>query len=184
MRMPATRRTLWVATALLFGLSLAACSGSKKGSSGTFASVVPTVDSTSTLSKAEFISKMNSVCAAIDQQRRALPTPAGLTDYPNIISNLTGTLRILPTLIKQADVLIQRSPDRATLTSQWLAIEKADFAVVQPIAQKMVADSTTKDATKVAADGEALSNAPNHSADIAAFMTSYGLTSCATLENQ
>lgn len=160
-------------------LAVAGCSSSKKP--GTFASTVPSAGGT--LSKAEFVSKMNAVCAAIDSQRQALPQPSGLTDYTAISANLSGTLRLLPALISQADQLIGRTADKATLTTNWLSLEKSDFAAVKPIAERMVTDSNAKDAQKVAADGEALSGAPNHSDTIASFMTSYGLTSCATMEN-
>lgn len=182
MRMTIARRALCTSVAILLGLGIAGCSGSNKDKSATFASTAPTVDTTSILTKTDFIAKMNDLCSAVDQQRMALPVPTGLTDYPNIIANLSGTLRILPAFITQADALIQRSEDKAELTTKWLDIEKADYTATKPIAERMVVDSTAKDQTKVATDGEALASAPDHSADIASFMTSYGLTSCATLE--
>lgn len=162
----------------LLVLAVTGCSSSKKP--GSFASTLPSTGGT--LTKAEFVSKMDAVCSAIDSQRKALPQPSGLTDYPAISANLSGTLRLLPSLISQADQLIGRTTDKATLTTNWLSIEKSDFAAVKPIAERMVADSNAKNADKVAADGEALSSAPNHSDTIATFMTGYGLTSCATLE--
>jgi hypothetical protein len=158
---------------------LAGCSSSKKP--GNFASTVPST--AGPLSKTEFISKMNAVCSALNTQRQALPQPSGLTDYTAISANLSGTLRLLPALINQADQLIGRTADKAALTTNWLSVEKSDFAAIKPIAERMVADSNAKNADKVAADGEALSGAPNHSDTIATYMTSYGLTSCATLEN-
>jgi hypothetical protein len=172
-----TRRLL--AGGCLLVLAVAGCSSSKKP--GTFASTVPSTGGT--LTKAEFVSKMNAVCAAINSQRQALPQPSGLTDYTAISANLSGTLRLLPALISQADQLIGRTADKASLTTNWLSLEKSDFAAVKPIAERMVTDSNAKDAEKVASDGEALSGAPNHSDTIASFMTSYGLTSCATMEN-
>ncbi|MDQ2957230.1 MAG: hypothetical protein M3Y42_09725 [Actinomycetota bacterium] len=185
MRATATRRVLCAATAVLLGLSVAGCSGSSKSKPGTFASTLPSATGASgTLTKTEFLNKMNSVCAAIDTERKVLPTPSGPTDYANIAANLSGTLRLLPAFIAQADALVQRSPDKVELNAKWLSIEKADFAAVKPLAEKMVADSDAKDATKVPADGEALSGAPDHSATIADYMTSYGLTECATLESQ
>lgn len=181
MPMTTTRRALCAAAALLLGASLVGCSGSSGNKSGSFASNLPTA-ATGMLTKADFLSKMNAVCSAVDTQRKALPTPSGLDDYPNIIANLSGTLRLLPSFISQADALVQRSSDKAELTEKWLTFERSDFAAVKPIAQRMVADSTAKDSAKVAADGEALSGAPDHSSAIAAFMNSYGLTTCATLE--
>src|SRR6185312_15551591 len=174
-------RRLAAGCCLLLAAGLVAgCSSSSK-KPGTFASSLPATSGS--LSKAEFISKMNAVCSAISSQRQALPQPAGLTDYTAISANLSGTLRLLPSLIAQADQLIGRTADKATLTTNWLAVEKADFAAVKPIAERMVADSNAKDAEKVAADGEALSGAPNHSDTIASFMTTYGLTTCASMEN-
>lgn len=182
MRMTTTRRVLCTAAALAVGLGSAGCSGSKD-KPGTFATSVSTANTTTGLSKADFILKMNAVCSAVDQQRKALPTPSGLTDYPVIAQNLSGTLRILPAFISQADALVQRSPDKAALNTNWLDIEKADFTAIKPIAERMVTDSNAKDSAKVAADGEALSSAPDHSSTIATYMTSYGLTNCATLES-
>jgi hypothetical protein len=176
-----SRRLLACCCLLLAAVGvLAGCSSSSK-KPGTFASTLP--NTAAALSKAEFVSKMNAVCSAIYSQRQALPQPSGLTDYPAISANLSGTLRLLPSLITQADQLIGRTADKATLTNNWLSIEKSDFATIKPIAERMIADSNAKNAEKVAADGEALSGAPNHSDTIATFMTNYGLTSCATLEN-
>ena len=174
-----TPRVTAACLVVLAGLSLAGCSSSSKKSGG-FATSLPST--ASTLSKAEFVTKMNAVCTAIDTQRKALPTPAGLDDYPAISANLSGTLRILPAFIAQADNLVSRSADRDLLNRSWLSIEKADFATIRPIAERMVVDSNAKDAAKVAADGEALSSAPDHSDTIATFMSGYGLTSCASLE--
>ena len=175
-----SRRVLAGCCLLLVAAVLPGCSSSSK-KPGSFASSLPST--AANLSKAEFINKMNAVCQAIYSQRQALPQPSGLTDYTAISANLTGTLRLLPSLITQADQLIGRTADKATLTTNWLSVEKSDFATIKPIAERMVADSNAKDAEKVAADGEALSGAPNHSDTIASFMTSYGLTNCATLES-
>ncbi|MEO9240121.1 MAG: hypothetical protein ABI418_18745, partial [Jatrophihabitantaceae bacterium] len=163
------RRTACAALAILaLGASTVGCS-SKKSSGPNFASTLPSTSSAQ-LTKTEFVSKMNAICSAIDSQRKALPTPSGLTDYPNIVANLSGTLRLLPSFIQQADQLVNRSADKAELTEKWLAIEKSDFATVKPLAERMVADSNAKDSAKVAADGEALSSAPDHSSTIATFM--------------
>jgi hypothetical protein len=176
-----SRLAVCVPVAVALCLTAAGCS-SKKNSGPAFASTLPSTTA-ATLTKAEFVTKMNAVCSAVDTQRKALPTPSGLTDYPNIVSNLSGTLRLLPSFIAQADQLINRSPDKAELTTKWLAIEKSDFATTKPLAERMIADSVAKNAAKVATDGEALSSAPDHSSTIASFMTSYGLTSCAALES-
>ena len=179
MRRGGDNRRLLACGCLVLAALLAGCSSSKKP--GSFASSLP--NTAGTLSKAEFVSKMNAVCSAIYSQRQALPQPSGLTDYTAISANLSGTLRLLPSLISQADQLIGRTADKATLTVNWLSVEKADFATIKPIAERMVADSNAKNAEKVAADGEALSGAPNHSDTIASFMTNYGLTTCASMEN-
>lgn len=184
------RRALYLPVAALLGLSLVACGGSSKksGDTGSFStgSSTPTqspgAGPTQALSKGEFVVNMNAVCAAVDSQRRALPTPSGLTDYPAIAANLSGTLRILPSFIAKAEGLVNQSVDKAQLTTKWLALEKSDYAATKPIAERMVADSTAKNASRVQADGAALSAAPDHSATIAQFMTGYGLTACATLE--
>ncbi|MGI8667168.1 MAG: hypothetical protein ACR2N4_14270 [Jatrophihabitans sp.] len=181
--MPTTtgRRVLCLAAAVLLASGLAGCSSSSKDK-GSFPTALPSTDSTSTLSKTDFLARMNAVCSAIDAQRKALPTPAGLTDYPNIAANLSGTLRILPAYLTQAEVLVRRSADKAELTSKWIAVEQSDFATIKPIAERMVADSTAKDEAKVSEDGEELSTVPDHSSTIADYLTGYGLTSCASLE--
>jgi hypothetical protein len=175
----ATPRVLACCCIAVLAAGIAGCSSSSK-KSGEFASTLPST--ASTLTKAEFVSKMNAICTAIDTQRKALPTPSGPTDYLAIAANLSGTLRILPSFIAQADQLVTRSPDRDSLNRNWLSIEKSDFATIKPIAERMVVDSNAKDSAKVSADGEALSSAPDHSSTIATFMTGYGLTSCASLE--
>jgi hypothetical protein len=135
------------------------------------------------LSKPNFLIAMNALCSAVDAQRQALPTPTSATDYPAITTNLTGTLRLLPVFISHAETLIAKSVDRAALERNWLAIERADFAVVKPIAQRTVADSNARNAAKVQADLEALDAAPNHSSTLAAYLRDYGLASCASLES-
>ena len=134
------------------------------------------------LSKADSSSKMNAVCSAVYASARRCRAVRADRLHGDLGQPRPAPYGCCRRFITQADQLVGRSSDRATLTKNWLSIEKSDFAAVKPIAERMVADSNAKNADKVAADGEALSNAPNHSDTIATFMTSYGLTNCATLE--
>ncbi len=138
---------------------------------------------TSRLSKPDFLIRMNALCSAVDAQRKALPTPAGPTDYAAISTNISATMRLLPSLISHAEALIAQSADRALLEKNWLSVEKADYAVIKPIAQRLVTDSNAHDAAKVRADGAALDAAPDHSRGLSTFLTGYGLSSCASLES-
>lgn len=134
------------------------------------------------LSMPDFLIEMNAVCSAVDAQRQALPTPTGLTDFETIALNLTGTMRLVPVLISKAEQLIARMPQRAALEKNWLALERADYAAVKPIADRMVAHSTARDAAAVEADANDLAAAPNHSSAMQAYLEGFGLASCAHLQ--
>ncbi|MDQ1721525.1 MAG: hypothetical protein QOI26_1259 [Pseudonocardiales bacterium] len=136
------------------------------------------------LSKPDFLIKMNALCSAVDAQRQALPTPTGATDFAAISVNITGTMRLLPSLISHAEALIAQTAQRAELEKNWLAVERADYAATKPIAERMVADSNARDAAKVQADADAMSAAPNHSSSLMAYLNDFGLSSCAHLESQ
>ncbi|MDQ1740092.1 MAG: hypothetical protein QOE53_1744 [Pseudonocardiales bacterium] len=206
--MTKTTAAWWPAPLAVLGLILAGCggssaksaspatssSGSSAGSSASSAtastsSPAPGFASTSAgtpsgvLSKPDFLIEMNAKCKSFSAQVKALPTPAGATDYTAITSNLTATLRLVPSFISQAEVLVTKSAERAVLEKNWLAFEKADFATFKPVAQRMVAHSKARDAAKVQADANALSALPDHSSTLTAYLNGYGLYSCAELES-
>ncbi len=192
----------WAAPCALLGLVLAGCGGSSSHSTaagsaastpaGSAASSSPATGFASTsagtpaghLSKADFVIRTNALCSAVDAQRKALPTPASATDFAAISTNLTGSMRLLPSLISHAQTLVAQSADQANLEKNWLSVERADYAMAQPIVERMVADSNAHDAAKVQADGDALDAMPDHSSSLIAFLTGYGLSSCASLESR
>ena len=134
------------------------------------------------LSKPDFLISMNALCSAVDAQLQALPTPTSATDFEAIRTNLTGTLRVVPVLISQAQRLVARSAERAELEKNWLALKRADFAEYKPIAEQMVKDAIARDAVKVQADADELASTPNHKDVLTVYLEDFGLASCAHLE--
>lgn len=135
------------------------------------------------LTKADFVAKMNAVCSTIDAKRKALPAPASPTDYAAVATFTKGTLTLVPQFLSEAEALIAQSPDKAELTAKWLVYEKGDFAVAKPIAERLLAAGNAKDAAAVNTYATKLSQVTDHSSQIASFMTTYGLNTCATLES-
>lgn len=194
MRLTAARTLVAVPLAVLIGAGVTACSSGSKSTTaasagGTSAAsqsaAAPGTAATSAapLSKAAFIARMNPVCADINAKQKALPTPTGPADFANISANVTGTLSLVQSYLSQSETLIAQAADRQQLNAHWLTVEKADIAATRPLFAALGTASDAKDTAKVQAAAAALSKAPDHSKTIAAFMTSYGLTACAALEN-
>jgi hypothetical protein len=203
-RRPAAR---WLAPLALLGVVLTGCGGSSEqagapaGSSSSPAASAsasapssrvigpsaPAFASTSAgspkgvLSKPDFLIKMNAVCSAIDAQRQALPKAASPTDFATIRLNLTGTLRLVPSLISHAERLTAQFAQRAELEKNWLALERADYAAIKPIADRMVAHSIARDAAKVEEGIYEMAAAPNHNSSLVTYLNDFGLSSCANL---
>ncbi|MDQ1745137.1 MAG: hypothetical protein QOE23_3476 [Pseudonocardiales bacterium] len=200
-----TRTAGWLAPMLALGLTLAGCgsssspsaepagsSSSSSPSASASSSVVgpsaPAFASTSAgtprgvLSKPDFLVDTNAMCSAVDAQLQALPTPSGATDYAGIITNLTGTLRIMPVYIAHAEALVARTAERADLEKNWLDVERADYAAFKPAAQRLLRAADTRDPAKVAAAANDLSAVPDHSSDVQAYLEDFGLASCAHIE--
>ena len=178
----------WLAVAAMVAVALAGCTATVKTSTRPGNTAAPesagasASPSSSILAKPDFLAKMNAVCVEFTTQIQRLPVPAGLDDYANVAANLSGSLKLFPPFYQQATALVGRSEDKASLTSNWLAVEKSDFDSFAPVAEKLAADAAAKDKAKVTADGKALDNVADHSESIAAFMSGYGLSSCAILE--
>jgi len=136
------------------------------------------------LSKPDFLVDANAMCSAVDAQLQALPTPAGATDYAGIITNLTGTLRIMPVYISHAQALVARTAERAELEKNWLDVERADYAAFKPAAQQVLRAADTRDPAQVSAAANDLSAVPDHSSTIQAYLEDFGLASCAHIEAQ
>ncbi len=193
--MKSNLRQLCLPAAVAAVLGLSACGGSSNdtavapqatGSTSTSASSTPSptpTPSPTTLSKAEFVTKMEAVCVDFNTRIQQLPQPADAQDFTGIAANVQGSLKLFPQYIKQADTLVARSADKATLTQHWLSPEKSDFAAAEPALKKFIADVKAKNRATIVADAQAMDKLPDHSQAIAGFMSGYGLKSCAILEN-
>lgn len=136
------------------------------------------------LSKPDFLVDTNAMCSAVDAQLQALPTPAGATDYANIITNVTGTLRIMPVYLAHAEALVARTAERAALEKNWLDVERADYAAYKPAAQQLLRAADTRDPAKVSAAANDLSAVPDHSDTVQAYLADFGLASCAHIQSE
>jgi hypothetical protein len=204
----------WTAPLALLGLVLAGCggsssdsapagtashsttdgssSGSSTGAAPTPASSTPAPGFASTsagtprgvLSKPDFLIRMNEVCSSFDARFGKLPEPTAATDFVAITANLTGNLRLMPPYLSQARALVSQTAERAALEKNWLAIARSEFAAFAPLAQQMIEDSNAHDAAKVQADANAMSALPDQSRTMAAYLSRYGLSSCAHLHSQ
>jgi hypothetical protein len=134
-----------------------------------------------TLSKADFVSRMNVVCAGVS---RTLTTsaPTSVTDYPALRNFAAATLTLFQAYITQAKTLAAKTADSADLNDKWISVEESDFNRGKPLLVELIAAADAKDAAKVDALESQLGALPDHSAAIASFMTAYGLTDCAQLE--
>lgn len=186
-------RQLCLPLAFLTVGSLSACGGSspsatapQKTSPSTLSSSVARKPAPSPspqlLTKAQFVAKMDPVCVDFTTRIQRLPQPTSEEDYTTLAAAMDGTLKLFPAYIKQAEALVSRAVDKATLTENWLTVEKSDFAALAPALRKFIADVKAKNNGKLAADLHALDLAPDHSEAIAGFMSGYGLKSCAILE--
>lgn len=196
----------WPVPLVLLPLLLAGCDGSSSKSAtpagstaGSSTSAVATPSSSTpppgfastsagtpkgVLSQPDFLIRMNEVCSTYDAKLRALPEPQGATDFDSITTNLTETLRLAPAFLSQAEALVRQTGERAALEENWLTVDRADFAVFKPIAQRMILHSKARSASKVQADADALAALPDHSSTVAAYLRGYGLASCARLESE
>jgi len=191
---PRTTRTRALTGLLLaLPLGLAACGGggsaakssptASTSSPGGSSAATSKASGTGTLSKADFIAKADAVCSSIDTQVKDLPTPTSQTDYAGILADLSGTQSLFQTYIAQIEPLIAQSPDQAALTSNWLAVEKSDYVAALPAPTEMLQALQAKDPVAIDAAGSKLDSAPDHSADMATYLKSYGLTDCYQLES-
>lgn len=134
-----------------------------------------------TVSKAEFVSRMNVVCAGVSRTLAA-SAPKSLTDYPALRDFAAATLTLFQAYITQAKTLAAKTADRAELNDKWISVEEADFNRGKPLLIQLVAAADAKDKAKIDALESQVGALPDHSAAIASFMTGYGLTDCAQLE--
>lgn len=197
---PAVRQvTAAVAAVAAIAVGLTACSDSKTGSgSGGSTGAAGSTGSTTTpapassapetqggaaLSKADFITQMDKVCSDVKRQLDAVPKPSSADDFADLNALAKATLTLFPPYITAAGALVTKTADAEELTDKWVAVEESDFEKTQPLLAQMVDATQAQDGTKVHALVSQLQGAPDHSTEIAGFMTTYGLTDCAALES-
>ncbi|HST47296.1 hypothetical protein [Jatrophihabitans sp.] len=139
--------------------------------------------SATTLTKAQFVTKMEAVCADFDTRIQAVTNSKDPKTVAGIVTVTQTILTLYPQYLKQADALVGRSSDKATLTRNWLRLEKSDFAGVEPVLKRYLADVKALDSDAVAVDAKVLDALPDHSEAIAGFMSGYGLKKCAALQS-
>ena len=160
------------AAALAVG-ALGACSSSGGGSSS----------GGSKLSKADFITQADAQCAATLKQLNAIVQPTGPTDFAAILTSDKFAETAEPALLKTLSDLADRTDDSAALHKNWLDVDTADFAAQKPFLVKFDAAATAKDSAQLTTLANQATAVPDHSADSAKYLTSYGLKDCASLEN-
>jgi hypothetical protein len=180
---PARARTA-LALLLAAGLVLSGCSSATNGHpTGSGAPSTGNSAPAGPLSKPAFLSQMNGECNEVIAKLAAVPLPSSLDDFAGIERYGALSLQLFPPYLARAKSLVARSADRAELTTKWVAVEESDYQTSAPLLTKLVAAAHAKDSAKVTSIETQLNATPDHSADIAAFMTSYGLTDCASLES-
>lgn len=171
-----------VAAVAATGVLVAGCSGSAGPKSTATSRSTVTSPSSAALSKADFLTQMNAVCSEVNDATNKLPQPASPSDFATVIANLGGTEKLFDPFLAKVDALVPRSPDSAQLQAKWVTPEKAELSRFRAAADTVIADARAGDATKVGQDINALGEANSNSAAIASYLTSYGLTGCAALE--
>jgi hypothetical protein len=132
--------------------------------------------------KADFIAKADAICKQINDKLATLPDPTGPTDYAAILATGEESLADFPGFIAKIKAAVAQSPDKDELTAKWVSLDEADFAGQKPLLDKVLAAARAKDADQTGQYLNQLSNYKDHSAEAAAYLTSYGLADCATLE--
>jgi hypothetical protein len=162
----------------LVSAGASSAASSRAASSGAASTAPP-----ATGAKAVFITKADAVCTATIAKVAALPVPTGEADYTNLLANLVGTESLFQTYIAQIKVLVAQSPDKAELTSKWVSLEDADYDSAQPVLAELITALKAKDQAAVQTAGNKLDGGADHTAEMATFLKSYGLTECAKLES-
>lgn len=137
---------------------------------------------TTALTKAEFLSEADSLCADVNSALTSVPPPIGLGD-PNAASYFASTEATFAGFLSEIQALVARSPDRATLTAEWTAVDLRDFTAARPLVEQTVQALRAGDVATVQALVAQLDAQPDHSNQIMAFLTDYGLPECANLES-
>lgn len=169
--------------------AVAACSssttsGSPQANTGTDAATSSTTNTSTKLSKADFVAQANALCGDVLGKLQALPQPTSAADYAALSAQIRGTLELGPRYLTQARALVKHAPDPDELTAKWISIDASDFATSEPLLRQMLAAASAKDSDKVQQLATELSaKAADHSSEVS-YLKNYGLTDCAKLEDQ
>ena len=164
--------TLIVASATVLTLAGCSSSGGGSGSSGG-----------SKLTKAEFITQADALCASTLAKINAGPTPTGLTDYTAIVKADELALAEEPKFITAMTKLVDRSPDAAALHKNWIDVQNSEFTQQKGLIVQLDEAAKAKDDTKINHLVQQLGSMPDHSADAAKYLKTYGLAKCSDLAN-
>ena len=189
----AVRPVLGIAgLAVATSLAMSACSsssskstpstGSSSSSSDTASSTTSATGGAGALSKADFLTQANKVCAGVNTKLATLPKPTSPKDFTNIIGSLNGTTSLFGPYLTQVGKLASQTADADELQSKWIGPETKELTAFKAAAEKVVADARAKDAAKVQTDSQAISQTQTGAASIASYLNGYGLSECAQLE--
>ena len=162
--------------------SSSASSTSPADTSSSATSATTADSSAATGSKAVFITKAEALCASTAVKAKAVPDPTGPTDYAAIENYTKSVLSLAPSFYSELTILAAGTPDSAELNSKWIAVEKSDLAVATPILQKLSQAAASKDEADATTLFTQLGALPDNSDTVSAFLTSYGLPTCAAFE--
>ncbi|SOD71733.1 hypothetical protein SAMN05892883_1210 [Jatrophihabitans sp. GAS493] len=163
--------------------STAASAPSKVSASATPAPTATPVPTPTPLTKAQFIVQANALCTATKKKSDAIPDPSEEGSFAAVASSSAQEEEVHSEYFAALTPLVSQAADAATLQAKWLSIENADWTASKPIFDELIAAAQAEDEAKVNTLLTAVGKTPDHSAQLAKFMTSYGLTKCAALEN-
>ena len=184
--MPTCTRALMAAAALLV-LTGTGCSAAhtSTGSTGSTEAkgVISAAPSATSLSRADFVTKADALCSRYHAKIDALVAPTADDDFVIMSNYFTQSVAIFDSFAAELRPLIEQSPDRATLDTQWLSIDKSDVGSAKPLIKKFSAAVKANNVRAVQQAMAKLDALPDHSDTITAFLKGYGLAACASLES-
>jgi len=158
-----------VASAVLC-LAVAACGGESDPQASPSAS-----PSATALSKAEYVAKVNAICARVEADAQNVPEPKTADDYLSVVQTFISTIE---TAQAELRALTPPAADAAEVEAKFLAANDQQalaLKVALPALQAAAQSDDTAAAEK--AFGEAVTAAETTD-EQDEFATSYGLTSC------
>ena len=158
------------AALVLLCLAAVACGGKSDPQASPSAS-----PSASALSKAEYVAKVNAVCARVEADAQKVPEPKTADDYLSVVQGFISTIE---TAQAELRALTPPAADAAEIEAKFLAANDQQalaLKVALPALQAAAQSDSTGAAEK--AFGEAITAAETTD-EQDPFATSYGFTSC------